>query len=61
MHPRRPNRSTLRLLAAASLPIACTGCDMLGELFRTPGLRVVVLAVVVLAAIGFLVSRSGRR
>ena len=43
------------------MPLACSGCGMLGEIFYTRGLRLVVLVVVVLAAIGFVVSRSTRR
>lgn len=57
MRLRRPPR----LFLAASLPFACSGCSMLGELFATPGLRLVVLVVVALAAVGLLMSRSGRR
>lgn len=56
-----PARGSMRPFAAAMLPLACSGCDVLGEIFYTPGLRLVVLVVVALAAIGFLVSRSTRR
>ena len=45
---------------ALSLPLACTGCEMLGEIFYTRGLRIIVLVVVAVAAIGFLVSRASR-
>ena len=48
-------------VAAMLVPLGASGCDMLGELFRAPGLGLVVLVVVVLAAIGFIVSRSARR
>jgi hypothetical protein len=54
-------RGTSRLWFGVLLPLACSGCDMLGEIFYTRGLRLVVLVVVVLAAVGFLVSRGTRR
>jgi hypothetical protein len=60
MRQGRPIRSTPRLFAAALMPLCCTGCAMLGELFATPGLRIVVVAVVALAAVAFLMSRSRR-
>ena len=52
----------LRALAiAATGAVACTGCAMLGSLFEAPVLRGIVAVVVVVAAIGFLVSRSAPR
>ena len=61
MHPGRPLRLLSRMVPPLLALFACTGCAMLGELFATRGLRVVVLAVVVLAAVGLVASRAGKR
>ena len=59
---RLPTFRRMPMRAAAMLtPFACSGCDMLGEIFYTRGLRLVVLVVVVLVAIGFVASRTTRR
>ena len=41
--------------------LRCTGCDMLGSLFDTPPLMGIATVVVVVAVVGFLVSRGARR
>jgi hypothetical protein len=51
----------IRSASLAVLPFACSGCAMLGELFDTAGFRIVVLAVIALAAVGFIASRANRR
>ena len=56
----RPIPSAAWVLSLAT-PLVCTGCAMRGELFETRGLRIVVLAVVLVAAVGLIVSRSRRR
>jgi hypothetical protein len=51
----------IRFAFPALLALACSGCAMLGELFDTAGLRIVVLVVIAVAAVGFLASRANRR
>ena len=58
----RPTRSVLRLFAVAACTlVVLSGCDMLGSLFETRMLRGIVVVVVVVAAVGFLVSRAAPR
>jgi hypothetical protein len=61
MHAGQLLRSTPRLLVVATLAFAGTGCAMLGEIFYTRGLRLVVLTVVAVAAVGLFASRTSRR
>lgn len=58
----RPTRSVLRLFAVAACTlVVLSGCDMLGSLFEMRMLRGIVVVVVVVAAVGFLVSRAAPR
>lgn len=52
---------TLRVVALLLPVLACSGCDMLGALFDTRVLRGIVLVIAVLAVVGFVASRAGRR
>lgn len=55
------DRSILRPLVTGCTAAACGGCSMLGALAQTSTLRGIVIVVVVVAALGFLVSRAGPR
>ena len=57
MRPRLPTAFAIAAFAGAT----CTGCDMLGSLFDTPPLMGIATVVVVVAVVGFLVSRGARR
>ncbi|TZF91336.1 hypothetical protein [Cognatilysobacter lacus] len=53
-------RQRARFAISLLVPLACSGCEMLGAIFYTPGLRLIVLIVVAIAVAGALVSRSKR-
>ncbi|GAB1595388.1 hypothetical protein [Lysobacter claricitrinus] len=59
---RPPPGVPVRALAvAAAGAMSCTGCHLLGALFDVHVLREIVLVVIVIAIIGFFVSRSDKR
>ncbi|WP_162823778.1 hypothetical protein [Lysobacter sp. TY2-98] len=50
-----------RAAIAASVPVMCTGCHMLGALFDVHTFRGIVAGIVLVAAIAFLFSKAERR
>lgn len=54
-------RQFLRFLTPALLAVSTTGCTMLGALFDEHPFRLIVIVVVVVAAVGFVASRSQPR
>ncbi|HEY4582111.1 MAG TPA: hypothetical protein VIG88_04490 [Lysobacter sp.] len=57
----RPNRVLGAALVATLPVVACTGCNVLGAVFDERPLAGIAFVVLVVAAVGFLVSRGARR
>lgn len=50
-----------RIAIVASVPLLCSGCQMLGALFNVHPLRVIIAVVVLAAAVAFIASKSAKR